>query len=453
MNTKTQKSQTENTENTEDEEKKKKEPSPELEFALMVEANPNFASDGSLLYQWDGDIWQPREPAEVEKQAFNWLAGHDFHKSRANPRLAASCAAAALIKAMPLPKIEAKNRIVLPLQNGYLHVDFEAGHLELRKPEKGLGLTYKIKCPFQPKAEAPLFHKFLHDILSDRETQDYVQEYAGYTMMPDTRFQAGMWWLGSGANGKSTLVEILAALHSKISSVGLNNLDGFALVSLIGSSLAWVDETPRRIDEQRLKTLISGGLVQIDRKFRDPINLKPFAKWIICGNELPAISDQTHGFWRRFAIIDFKRQFAEHEKDPLLARKIIESELSGVLNWAIAGLLRLTQRGRFPVISEQMRDVLSAGKRETNNVLAWWEDERGIISKTDKFSPRNDVYTDYRFYAQGGGTMPVSEERFWTRLKQIVGDKLEKKDKKIAGRKTRLVNIELPHAQDWENRR
>lgn len=426
-----------------EEEKKKKGPSAELEFALQIEANSNFASDGSLLYQWDGDIWQPREPADVEKQAFNWLASHKEHKARANPRLAASCAASALIKARPLPKLEAKNRIVLPLQNGYLHVDFEAAKMELRRPEKGLGLTYKIKCPFQPESKAPLFFKFLNEVLPDMETQFYVQEYAGYTMMPDTRFQSGMWWLGSGANGKSTLVEILAALHSKTSSIGLNNLDGFALVSLIGSSLAWVDETPRRIDEQRLKTLISGGLVQIDRKFRDPINLKPSAKWIICGNELPSISDQTHGFWRRFAIVDFKRQFQEHEKDPLLARKIIENELAGVLNWAIAGLLRLNQRGRFPSISEQMRDVLSSGQRETNNVLAWWQDERGVISE-DKFTPRNEVYLDYRFFAQSSGTMPVSEERFWARVKQIVGHTLQTKDKKIAGKKYRMVNIDLP---------
>ncbi len=422
-------------------------PSPELEFSSLIAANPNFVSDGSIIYAWDGDIWSPIEPGEMEKKAFNWLSSHERHKSRATPRLATSCAAAALLKARPLPKIEIKNRIILPLQNGYLHVDFEKGQLELKKPEKGIGLAYKIKCDFLPEAQAPLFHKFLAEILPDAETRDYVQEYAGYTLMPDTRYQSGMWWLGSGANGKSTLVEIIAALHAKISSIGLANLDGFALVSLVGASLVWVDETPRRIDEQRLKTLISGGVVQIDRKFRDPINLKPFAKWIICGNELPAISDQTHGFWRRFAVVDFKRQFADHEKDPLLARKIIENELSGVLNWAIAGLLRLVQRGRFPVISAQMRDILETGQRETNNVLAWWQDERGVLSDAD-FTSRTDVYSDYRFHAQMHGTMPVSAERFWARVKQILGDKLKTQDKKIKGQKVRMVNIQLTQSPD-----
>uniref|UniRef100_E6PNL2 Putative Phage/plasmid primase P4, C-terminal n=1 Tax=mine drainage metagenome TaxID=410659 RepID=E6PNL2_9ZZZZ len=322
--------------------------------------------------------------------------------------------------------------------------------MELRDFERGLGLCYLVKCDFDSAAQAPTFHRFVDEILPDDATKGYVQEYAGYTLMPDTRFQAGMWWLGSGANGKSTLVEILAALHSKISAVSLDSLEGFALVSLIGSSLAWVDETPRRINEQRLKTLISGGLVQIDRKFRDPINLKPFAKWIICGNELPAISDQTHGFWRRFAIVDFKRQFSDIEKDPLLARKIIEGELSGVLNWALAGLLRLTQRGRFPAISQQMRDVLASGQRESNNVLAWWQDERGAIAAEGKWTPRGDVYMDYRFHAQSSGTLAVSEERFWTRLKQIAGPELQFKDKKLAGKKIRMANLDLPRADEWE---
>jgi len=108
-------------------ETKEKLPSPELVFSNGIAGNKNWASDGAILYQWNGQIWAPQDPASVEKQAFRWLSSQEEYKPRATPKIAASCASAALITARPLPKIEAKNKIVLPMQNGYLHVDFDAG--------------------------------------------------------------------------------------------------------------------------------------------------------------------------------------------------------------------------------------------------------------------------------------------------------------------------------------
>jgi putative DNA primase/helicase len=203
-----------------------------------------------------------------------------------------------------------------------------------------------------------------------------VQAYVGYTLLPDCRFQKATFWLGTGANGKSTLAEIVAALHAKITALTIDKLDGFNLVSMIGASLAYVDETPNRVDEQTLKKLISGGLVQIDRKFREPINLRPAAKWIICGNHLPALSDQSHGFWRCMPVVTFDRQFSESEQDPLLAKRIIETELSGVLLWALAGLAEVLATGRLPPLPEAMLRAVDDGKRETNSVLAWFSDDR-----------------------------------------------------------------------------
>jgi len=420
-------------------------PSPELQYCDYIASSGNYAVENRILHEWDGEIWKPIAPDDAENQALRWLSSEEHLQSRATPRLAASCAAAAAMLTPPIPRMQHENKIVLAVENGYLHIDLEKQKLELRTPEKGLGITYKLKCAFDENAEAPLFQRFLHSVLPDEKTRDFVQEYAGYTLLPDTRFQIGMWWLGNGSNGKSTLAEILAALHAKISTLTLDNLQGFHLASLIGASMVWVDETPKKIDEQRLKTLISGGVVQIDRKFRDPVNLKPVAKWIICGNDLPAISDQSHGFWRRFAIVDFPKAAKESEKDPLLPSKIIRHELSGVLNWVISGLLRLIQRGKFPEISQPMRERLESSQRETNNVLAWWQDERArFTNDKQSYTKKNGVYFDYRMYASSTGTLPVSEERFWSRLKQIVGKQnliIEQRRKMHSV--TRFVNLEL----------
>uniref|UniRef100_E6PPZ0 Putative Phage/plasmid primase P4, C-terminal n=1 Tax=mine drainage metagenome TaxID=410659 RepID=E6PPZ0_9ZZZZ len=420
-------------------------PSPELVFSMMIEDNHNYSSDGAILYFWDGLVWRPQDPGDVEKKAFRWL-GMGKYQDKATPRVASSCSMAALINARPLPKFADDEKIILPVQNGYLHIDLKEGEISLQAPDRGYGLSYSIECNYDPDAQAAEFHAFISSVLPDPDVRGYIQEYAGYTLMPDSRFQTAMWWLGGGSNGKSTLAEIIAALHSKISTISLDSLDGFALVSLLGSSMVWADETPRRINEQRLKTLISGGPVQIDRKFKEPISLRSTAKWILCGNDLPVIIDQTHGFWRRFAVVQFEKKFEGSGVDVLLPERIIKNELSGVLNWALEGLLRLTSRGKFPVVPVLMQEAEDGAKREANNVLAWWQDGRAELC-SDFVTSRNVIYGDYRLYTQMTGTAAVGEERFWRRLKQIVpGIDPKGKQKKLNGKPVRFMNMRLTDA-------
>ncbi|MDP2794062.1 MAG: phage/plasmid primase, P4 family [Sulfurisoma sp.] len=415
--------------------------SPDLQFAEMVEHDANRRGDGSILYSWNSRIWAPIEPVELEREAFRFLGVH--FPARATTRSAKGCAEAGVINAKPLPKFKSDTLIVLPMQNGYLHIDLESGGLALREHEKKYGLSYQIDCNFNLDAAAPRFDKFLSEILPDEAVRNYVQEYIGYTLLGDCRYQRAIFWLGSGANGKSKLAEICAALHSKTAAMQLDGLEGFRLAGLVGTSLVYVDETPQRIDEQQLKALISGGLVQIDRKFREPISLRPTAKWIISGNALPAISDQSHGFWRRMPVVTFPTRFSDADADPMIAESIIKHELAGVLNWALKGLCRLTQRGRFPETPAAMAQAIESGKLESNSVLGWWSDDRAEFD-AEAETPRADVYSDYQAWARRSGMAPVSSPKFWNRLRQILGeDALPEHSVKKLGKKIRVVPLTL----------
>lgn len=54
-----------------------------------------------------------------------------------------------------------------------------------------------------------------------------VQEYKGYTLLGDTRFQRVQFWIGQGANGKGTPANIVQALHNRTAAVQLDDLGGF----------------------------------------------------------------------------------------------------------------------------------------------------------------------------------------------------------------------------------
>jgi len=65
---------------------------------------------------------------------------------------------------------------------------------------------------------------------------------------------------------------------------------------------------------------------------------------------LPRTCDNSHGYFRRWLIVKFPNAFPEGDprRDPFILEQISTTqELSGLLNIAIAGLKRLTQRGYF----------------------------------------------------------------------------------------------------------
>ena len=431
-------------------------PSPETEAHRLARGNDQVATDGGgTLYRWTGSYWQPQSSLDAETAMFSWLSSHPEHVIKASPRLAASCVVAAAMGARRLPvrsEGDTETSLILPLLNGYLHINLQGGEITLQDPAPDAGLTYQLQVSFDPAAQADRFHQFLADILPDQEVREFIQEYIGYTLISDCRFQIAMFWVGSGANGKSTLASIIAKLHRNTASMSIDKLEGFRLTPLVGASLVYVDETPPRVSEQALKKIISGGLIEIDRKFRDPISFKPTAKWIILGNNMPAVSDQSHGFWRRAMVAPFGRQFTDTEKDPLLEAKIITTEMAGVLNWAITGLVRLMARGRFPGTPEPMRAAQRQGMLESNSVYAWWIDARAEIHPEVE-TPRALVYADYRKWATDNGMAPVSAERFWPRLDSACGQKIVAVARKVDGASVRFVPVRLLHSHaDGEER-
>lgn len=436
---------------------KKPAASAELQFAQHVAAacaadgGTRFAADGGVLHEWCGTHWQPLTDVDAERAAWDWLVAEAQH--RATAKAACSCVAAAALAATRLPaRTQVPTSVVIPCRNGYLTLratgnpgGTDGGELwerNIEVPTRDAGMTYTLACDYSVKAVAPEFERFVAQVLPDADVRAYVQEYLGYTLLPDCRFQRAQFWLGAGANGKSTLAEVAAALHEKVAAMELDALDGFKLVNLLGASLVYVDETPPRIDEQRLKMLISGGLVQVDRKFRDPINLRPTAKWIILGNHLPAVSDQSAGFWRRLAIIPFSASFPDGSADPLIARRIIENELPGVLNWALGGLHRLLERGRFTKMPDAVMQQIETGKRETNSVLAWFVNS-DIEADAEVETPKDDVYASYREWCRDNGAAAVSSERFWKRLASVTGAVFPEKKATIGGKRVRVVPIRL----------
>jgi putative DNA primase/helicase len=408
-------------------------------YASTVVLTGGIASDRALLYEWTGTHWSPRDESEAERQAYHWLVKQDANWASAENARKAFRAACLFAPALPTLTAE----VVVPTKNGYVHLVENA--LELRVANPDLGLTHCLDCSYEPGGSLPvLFQQFLERVLPDPAVRDRVQEYVGYTLLADARYQRAQFWLGEGANGKGVLANVVQALHGRIAAMSLDQLAGFHLSVLVGASLVYVDEVPRKtIDEQRLKSMIAGERIAIDRKYRDPVSIHVRGKWLVLGNHLPAITDHSSGFWRRWDVVPFSVVIPERERSPLLAQTIIERELSGVLNWALTGLVRLQQRGCFdPVMPAAMQAMLQEAKADTNSVVAWVFDG-GIALQTACDTLKDKVFEDYRRWCFVNAMREVSVVQFWKRMHEHFKE-LQEARIRVDGVQRRVCNLAFP---------
>ncbi|MEE9237176.1 MAG: phage/plasmid primase, P4 family [Thermoplasmata archaeon] len=278
---------------------------------------------------------------------------------------------------------------LLCLRNGVLNP--LTGELRPHAPEPRF--TIQLPVSFDSGASCPRFLRFLGEVLPNEEGREIAQLLFGYTLELGNRYHRAFMFHGSGANGKSTLQGVLRALlgPKSVSAETLQTLSKsrFATASLWGrlaNICPDIPATPLRYTDV-FKGLTGGDAVRGERKFRDTFEFVNPAKLIFSANELPPVDDKTYAFWRRWIIVDFPNRFVGDDANPrLLETLTLDEELSGVLNWALAGLDALRARGGFP---EGQADDLREEWQRRSDSLYWFLQERvevdpqGWVAKAD----------------------------------------------------------------------
>ncbi len=96
---------------------------------------------------------------------------------------------------------------------------------------------------------------------------------------------------------------------------------------------------------ERLLSISGEDALTIDRKYRPAWTGTLTARFLLLTNELPRVADASGALASRFIIQTLKRSFFGKEDHGLINRLV--TELPGILNWAIEGYHRLSERGYF----------------------------------------------------------------------------------------------------------
>lgn len=229
---------------------------------------------------------------------------------------------------------------------------------------------------YDPNANCPLFMKFLGEVLPDKETQMVLSEYIAWTLQPDLKLEKVMVFYGSGRNGKSVMIDIIEALFGSqnVSHESLSDMCGEnganSRSNIVGKMLnTCADVSPKAIEGDIFKRMVSGEAISMKILYKDVITTTDYPKMVFSLNELPKTKDTSGGYYRRFLIIPFKYIIPKKKVDPLLAKKIIGSELPGIMNWVLEGWKRLVRQQAFTqsrVIDKALEDYkrMTGGKKK-----------------------------------------------------------------------------------------
>ena len=308
-----------------------------------------------------------------------------------------------------------RTKVLINLQNGTLEII--NGDLKLREFRQSDCLKYVLPYAYDPAAICPRFQAFLDHVLPDREMQEILAEFLGWPFLRDLKLEKALLLYGPGGNGKSVVFDIVNAVYGaeNISHVDLPALAKPENRSALSSTiLNYCSELGDRCQANILKAMSSGEAITARRLYRNSYMMTDYAKLAFNTNELPKAVELSDGFFRRFIILPFNKVISNEEKDPDLARKIIEKELPGVLNWVIQGLLRLNVNRKFTEC-RAVDAILLDYMQESDS--AWlFMDELGIEPHDDGKIMKNDLFEDYRDYCLSSGLTKMSKNAFGKRL-------------------------------------
>ena len=255
--------------------------------------------------------------------------------------------------------------------------------------------------------------------LCAREIAEVVDRYALVIIAGDMSFQKFLILVGTGANGKSTILTIWRELlgPDNVASVPLARFSAeFRLAEMIGKLANIASDMNRveRLEEGLLKELSSGDAIQVNRKYKSPISVVPTAKLIFATNILPPINDKSDGVWRRMIAMPFLQSFKEGDADPGRVERLRE-ELPGILNWAIDGARRLLDQGGFSDCSlcQQYADNHRYDSDPVKQFVAD-ECEFGEVCVTPKH-----LYSEHRRWCLRNGRKPVASSEFARRVAEL----------------------------------
>ncbi len=327
---------------------------------------------------------------------------------------------------MPTPKRK-EGVTLLNFTNGTYEITATGQRLREFRHEDFL--TYQLPFAYEPNACAPKWATYLDRVLPAesesgvKSRQMVLAEFVAWCFT-DLKLEKALFLFGEGANGKSVFFEVITALLGEdnvthYSLASLSDDKGYQRAKIADVLLNYASEVGAKVSSEYLKKLASREPVEARLPYGQPFTLKRYARLAFNANELPRDAEHSTAFFRRFLVIPFNETIPKAERNKTLHFEIIQSELSGVFNWVMAGLQRLLTRKDFSPcdVAEKAQEQFEY----ESDTVALFISEGGYVKADDEadLHPLKDIYKVYSAFSKDCGYPPVGSVKFSKRLKKL----------------------------------
>ena len=286
-------------------------------------------------------------------------------------------------------------------------------------------LTQVAAAPFDPGAQCVRFKKFLREVFAgDRDLVRFVQRFAGYTLTGLITEQCFLFLQGSGANGKSTLIQILQQMLGQYArstptetllakhvtsstSNDLARLQGARMVAAIESN------PNRQLDEALIKQITGGDRITARFLYAEFSEYTPRFKLWFVANHAPRLRSTDDALWRRVVVLPFDAAIPREQRD-LELLSALQTELPGIFAWAVRGCRSWRKHGlQTP---NRVLDATRRYRKEVDHVRRFIQEciepSEGIVTRS------KILYERYERWCSETGEHSVSMKALANRLNE-----------------------------------
>lgn len=327
---------------------------------------------------------------------------------------------------------------LIPLQNGVFNYKTKV----LLPFSCDMVFVKKIPINFNPlRNTAPVYKNddgtewniddWLLSLSDDPETAHLLLQVCGAVLRPYAGWEEILFLYSAvGRNGKGTFCALLRELagEGNYASISLKQMTRrFGLSQLLDVSAVITDENSVATEDiikdiENVKAITTGDHIQLERKYKNPVDFQYKGIVVQCLNNLPQFSDQTSSMKRRMLFVSFPKTFTGCDNKAIKADYLHRKDTLEYIVWKV--LADMPDYYEFSV-PEASKKLMGIYELETNLIKQFWEEFR------DRFVwellPGQFLYDLYKAWAeQDMGVRNIEgKNTFLNSLRRIVVDDSE----------------------------
>jgi P4 family phage/plasmid primase-like protien len=287
--------------------------------------------------------------------------------------------------------------------------DLKTGEVRPKKRSDYL-LRSVLVDPSERGARPQNWLNFL-DVITDgdAEIQDFLQNLSGYAATGSTKEHKLFFAFGTGRNGKSTLLNTLAAILTNDYACVVppkllldKKMEQHAtdLALLSGARLARASELPvgKVWDEALLKQITGGDRMTARFMRQDNFTFTPQCTLIVDANNAPSVRGIDEAFRRRMCVIPFDVTITKAQVDPDLPSKLM-LEAPEILRWIIEGAVNWYENGlKMPARILQATEEYLNGEDTFGAFLSEY-----FVADSDGMIANSEIQSQFEIYTHSVG--------------------------------------------------